>query len=54
MKYSLFVLVVIGSLLLAACGGGGAPAATQAPATSQPAGANAPVQITYMEWGDPA
>jgi multiple sugar transport system substrate-binding protein len=54
MKYSLFVLVVVASLLLAACGGGGAPSATEAPTASQPAAGNAPVQITYMEWGDPA
>ena len=70
MKVSLFVLVVIASLLLAACGGGGAqtPAVTQPaqaqpgttqsapvqPAATQVAGGGAPVQITYMEWGDPA
>ncbi len=53
MKKFLFV-VVTASLLLAACGGGGAPAATQAPASNPPAAGGAPVQITYMEWGDPA
>ena len=60
MKYCLFVLVVVASLLLASCGGGAAPAATQAPVSNQapgstqPAVSGGPVQITYMEWGDPA
>jgi multiple sugar transport system substrate-binding protein len=43
MKYRLFVLVVVAGLLLAACGGGNAPAAS-----------NAPVEISMMMWGDPA
>ncbi len=42
MKKLLFV-VVVASLMLAACGGGQAPAA--------PAG---PVEISMMMWGDPA
>jgi multiple sugar transport system substrate-binding protein len=64
MKNRLFVLTLLISLVLTACGGGGAPAATeapagapaatQAPASTQPAAGGAPVQITYMEWGDPA
>jgi multiple sugar transport system substrate-binding protein len=53
MKKFLFVFVV-GSLLLAACGGAKPPAASTAPASTQPAAGGAPVQITYMEWGDPA
>lgn len=51
MKGSLFVLVTA-SLLLAACGG--APSTGPATAATQPAAAGGPVQITYMEWGDPA
>ncbi len=43
MKNRLFVLVVIAGMLLAACGGGKAPAAS-----------NAPVEISMMMWGDPA
>ncbi len=50
MKLRLFGIFIMVSLLLAACTGGGAPA--QAPA-NQPAAAG-PVEITYMEWGDPA
>ena len=54
MKAFAFVLVTA-SLLLAACGSGSAPAATEAPASPPPAAVGAaPVQITYMEWGDPA
>ncbi len=53
MKKFLFVLVTA-SLLLAACGSGAAPAATEAPAASPATGGTGPVQITYMEWGDPA
>jgi multiple sugar transport system substrate-binding protein len=48
MKNRLFVLVVVLGMLLAACGGGAAPAATQ------PAESNAPVTISMMMWGDPA
>lgn len=47
MKQRLFVLLVIASMVLAACGGGAAP-------TPKPAAGGAPVEITYMEWGDPA
>ncbi|MEP7137878.1 MAG: sugar ABC transporter substrate-binding protein [Chloroflexota bacterium] len=43
MKNRLFVLIVIVSLLLTACGGGAKPVAS-----------NAPVTITMMMWGDPA
>jgi multiple sugar transport system substrate-binding protein len=54
MKSFAFVLVTA-SLLLAACGSGSAPAATEAPVSQPPAAVGtAPVQITYMEWGDPA
>jgi multiple sugar transport system substrate-binding protein len=48
MKNRLFVLVLVVGMLLAACGGGAAPAATQ------PAESNAPVTISMMMWGDPA
>jgi multiple sugar transport system substrate-binding protein len=48
MKNRLFVLVLVLGMLLAACGGGAAPAATQ------PAASNAPVTISMMMWGDPA
>jgi multiple sugar transport system substrate-binding protein len=43
MKSRLLVLVIILSLLLTACGGGQAPAAS-----------NGPVTISMMMWGDPA
>ena len=44
MKKVLFSLVMVAVLLLSACGG--KPAAGN--------GSTSPVQITYMEWGDPA
>jgi multiple sugar transport system substrate-binding protein len=53
MKKLLFVLLTA-SLMLAACGGAGAPTAPGAAASTQPAASSGPVQITYMEWGDPA
>jgi multiple sugar transport system substrate-binding protein len=46
MKRLMFVLV-IASLILAACGGA-------KPAVSQPAAGNTPVTISMMMWGDPA
>jgi multiple sugar transport system substrate-binding protein len=48
MKNRLFVLVLVLGMLLVACGGGAAPAATK------PAASNAPVTISMMMWGDPA
>ncbi len=61
MKTRLLILVVVVSLIMTACGGGTASAVTAAPVSNQPAtgstepaAAAAPVQITYMEWGDPA
>src|SRR5512135_719026 len=53
MKKLMFVLVTA-SLMLAACGGAQPPAESTAPAANPPAAGGAPVQITYMEWGDPA
>lgn len=49
MKYRLFVLALLASLLLASCAGGGA-----APQPSGGNGGNAPVEISMMMWGDPA
>ena len=46
MKKTLFSLVMVAVLLLTACGGRRLPR----PAASS----GSPVQITYMEWGDPA
>jgi len=55
MKNRLLVLAMIASLVLTACGGQVVPSPAEAPAaTTQPAAGGAPVQITYMEWGDPA
>jgi multiple sugar transport system substrate-binding protein len=50
MKKTLFSLVMVAVLLLTACG---AKKATATPSTGG-AGSSGPVQITYMEWGDPA
>src|SRR5436190_18104219 len=36
MKYKLFALLVVGMMVLSACGGGTPPTATQAPAATQP------------------
>jgi multiple sugar transport system substrate-binding protein len=58
MKKILFSLVTVALLLLTACGGKKAAGGTsQAPgSTAEVAGvtSQAPVSITYMEWGDPA
>jgi multiple sugar transport system substrate-binding protein len=59
MKKLLFVLVTA-SLVLAGCGGGGAPAATEAsaptaaPAATAAAAGGTPAEISMMMWGDPA
>jgi multiple sugar transport system substrate-binding protein len=47
MKKLMFVLV-IASLMIAACGGGAKPAATEAPASVEE-----PVEITFTMWGAP-
>jgi multiple sugar transport system substrate-binding protein len=51
MKKLVFSLVMVAVLLLSACGAK-PPASTAS--TSSSAGSGNPVQITYMEWGDPA
>ena len=50
MKKTLFSLVMVAVLLLTACG---AKKATATPNAAS-VGSSGPVQITYMEWGDPA
>ena len=58
MKRLMFVLLMA-SLLLAACGGGAQPVATEAPAGGEPAATAAssageePVEITFTMWGAP-
>ncbi len=49
-RFPLFLsMIVIVSLMLAACGGGAAPASE-----SGSAGSGKPVTISMMMWGDPA
>jgi len=59
MKYRLLVLVILASLMLAACGGAATPTpAQEAPAAPEgaeeaPAVSGEQVEITYMMWGAP-
>jgi multiple sugar transport system substrate-binding protein len=53
MKKTLFSIVMMAVLLLSACGGKQATT-TPGAGSAGSAGSGAPVQITYMEWGDPA